>query len=425
MVRFARQLAASHSEQKMANEQDSKNTHKLEKDAPSFASIYHRPVGVYALAHSVGPLCKTATSQLNEHYLEPWQTTGGDAWPHWMSQIDRFRNALSVLLNTNSADICPQPSVSIAFSQWLAALAKRNKRKNSTKPPSPSSPKKVIMHKDAFASLGFAVKGLCETYHLELCLIDGSANDLSEWEAQLSQADAFACLLTHAHSNTGELSNIAQLSALAHAHNVWCGVDIAQSVGIIPIDITQWSVDCVVGSSVKWLSGGPGAAFLCLASEHAEELAPDHLAWFSHENPFEFDITHFAPAKGVTRFFGGTPSIAPFILAASAIEQHVSISTSVYREHNLMLMRHFLQELLQTSPQAIPAHYCDLLSKTPSRSSQNIACSGTLCLPLPANDTAQKLTQAGVKFDQREQLIRLSFSVINDVNDIEQVLSCL
>jgi len=34
-------------------------------------------------------------------------------------------------------------------------------------------------------------------------------------------------------------------------------VDVAQSAGVIPIDLRQWAADFVVDSCVKWLCGGP------------------------------------------------------------------------------------------------------------------------------------------------------------------------
>ena len=47
------------------------------------------------------------------------------------------------------------------------------------------------------------------------------------------------------------------------------------------------------------------------------------VGWFSHAQPFEFDIHNFEYAEGAARFSGGTPSIAPF---AGACASHALLS---------------------------------------------------------------------------------------------------
>lgn len=366
----------------------------------AFAEHYVRPQGVYALAHSVGPMCKASEKALHEQYLRPWQEVGGDAWPTWLSQIDAFTSALSQLLNAEQHCFCPQPSVSLGFSQWLAAAAKNRSDKLR---------KKVILHEEAFASLGFAIQGLCEIYQLQLQLVSFDVNDMQGWEQVLSQKDVFATLITHAFSNTGQLSKVDDIINIAQTHNVLSAVDIAQSVGIIPINIQQWQADCVVGSCVKWLSGGPGAAFLYIASEHIHALEPEHLAWFSHENPFEFNIRHFRPASSALRFWGGTPAIAPYCMAAAAIQTNLNIGIDRLRSHNMGLMHYFLEKY----EHALPKHY------------QQGQFSGSLCLPLTASQKIQaesNLSREQVKCDFRENTVRLSFCAINDFSDVEQVL---
>jgi selenocysteine lyase/cysteine desulfurase len=383
-------------------------------------TLYTRPEGIYALAHSVGPMCSAAKTALYRKFIQPWEAFGGDAWPVWLEQIKHFNAGLSCLLNADADDFCPQPSVSLAFSQWLAAISKMRDTKQLGA---------VVMHEDAFASLGFAVSGLSHTYNIELRLISSPANDIQAWEQALAQPDVFACVLTHAHSNTGELTDVARVLEIARQYKRLSAVDIAQSVGIIPIDLQTWHADCVVGSCVKWLSGGPGAAFLYIPAAKARNLNPDHLAWFSHENPFEFDIRHFTPADSVLRFWGGTPSIAPYVMAAAAIEQHNNYGTRLFRAHNLRLMQQFLLQY----PHHIPPHYQSLLSDNLAHDLDAELCSNTdyppahsatLCLPIPPRHSSKigrQLDAEKIKFDERNGTIRLSFSAVNRSDDIDVV----
>ena len=52
-------------------------------------------------------------------------------------------------------------------------------------------------------------------------------------------------------------------------------LDAYQSVGAVPLDVTALGVDFATGGSVKWLCGGPGAAWLYVRPDLAERLEPD------------------------------------------------------------------------------------------------------------------------------------------------------
>ncbi|QXP36821.1 aminotransferase class V-fold PLP-dependent enzyme [Shewanella algae] len=116
--------------------------------------------------------------------------------------------------------------------------------------------------------------------------------------------DVALAFITHAISETGQLQSVSEICALARSLGVMTVVDIAQSLGVIPIDLGQWQADAVLGSCVKWCCAGPGAAFLWLSDRLAQTLEPVDLGWFSHEAPFEFDIHDFRYAKGAKRFWG-------------------------------------------------------------------------------------------------------------------------
>ena len=44
-------------------------------------------------------------------------------------------------------------------------------------------------------------------------------------------------------------------------------------------------------------------------------LTPTDVGWFSHDDPFELDVHSFRYADNARRFWGGTPSVAPYVAA--------------------------------------------------------------------------------------------------------------
>jgi kynureninase len=93
-------------------------------------------------------------------------------------------------------------------------------------------------------------------------------------------------------------------------------LDAYQSAGTVPLDVVALGLDFCVGGSVKWLCGGPGAGWLYVRPDVAEELEPAFAGWQAHARPFAFE-PEMEPAPGVGRFLTGTPNV-PANYAASA-----------------------------------------------------------------------------------------------------------
>lgn len=357
---------------------------------------FNLPQGIYLLSHSVGCLPKQAEKQLAEGYLSSWKTSGGDAWPQWLEIIDGFCKELSRMLGGKAEDYCPQSNLSSGLTKYLMSLP-FNKNKN-----------KILMHASAFPSMGFVVQCL-KGFGYELKLIDQqhSPRDLTIWQEHLT-SDVAAALITHVHSNTGLLSPVGDIADLCREAGILTMVDVAQSAGIVPITIADWQADVVFGSCVKWLCGGPGAGFMWLNPRHMSELKPMDVGWFSHENPFEFDIEHFAYANSARRFWGGTPSVAPYALALGSIKQLNQTGVDVIYQHN--------RQLLGTVLSAAQPWLKNTLSLP--------QLGGTLCMEFDKRVTdnlERKLDQLGAYFDRRGNTLRLSFHIYNTEQEAKQV----
>jgi selenocysteine lyase/cysteine desulfurase len=128
-------------------------------------------------------------------------------------------------------------------------------------------------------------------------------------------------------------------------------------------------------------------------------LTPPNVGWFSHEAPFAFRSGfHYAP--DARRFWGGTPSVAPYALATEGLRLISDIGGAAIRAHNRRLIARL----------DVPFD--------PDRTG------GTLCLKLK-DEATQRLHSAGVRFDQRDGLSRLSFHIWNTDKDADRVAAAL
>lgn len=364
----------------------------------SHANLFYVPENPYFLSHSVGCLPKSSEQFLADNLMMPWKTSGGDAWGNWLGVVDGFCLALSKLLGGQASEYCPQTNLSSGFSKFLQALPKPDPKRN-----------RIVMDADAFPSMGFVVKGL-ESLGFKLVLLEHqvSQSQLQTWQDNLDES-VLCALITHVHSNTGRVSDVTSITELCSQQGIYSAVDIAQSAGILAIDLTKWNADIVLGSCVKWLCGGPGAGYIWVNPKLINSLVPVDVGWFSHQNPFEWDIRHFECADSAKRFWGGTPSVAPYALALNGINTILDVGVAKVFEHNRVLAKPVVQAFQPV-----------LL--TPINMSQT---GGTLCLHLDdhsLNTLQQKLDGQACHYDTRGNTVRLSFHIYNSQRDVDVLL---
>jgi kynureninase len=362
------------------------------------AAQFHVPhPGIYALTHSVGCLPLRCATALERHYLEPWRSEGGDAWPSWLAAVEEFRQGLATILGGSAADYCPQTNLSSGLAKLLPAL--------------PRSGRGVLLAaEDSFPSLVF-VLDQARRIGLTTRLIPASEDPgkLSTWERALT-ADVAVVLVTHVHSNTGRVAPIGDVADLCRSRGAFCIVDVAQSAGIMSLDVARVAADAVLGSCVKWLCGGPGAGFLWVNPGLLAQLEPSDVGWFSHEDPFEFDVHSFRYSADARRFWGGTPSVAPYVIAADSLREMADFGVDALRSHNVRLMEAFRS--------ALPARWQAAIDLD--------RIGGTLCIDL-GNDLTRimhTLRANAVRLDSRGSVARISFHIYNTVAEAVHVAGC-
>jgi kynureninase len=121
-------------------------------------------------------------------------------------------------------------------------------------------------------------------------------------------------------------------------------LDVYQSAGIVPLDLSSLGVDAAVGGCLKWLCGGPGNAFLYVRPDLIPELEPALTGWQAHRAPFEFALgpNSFSDA-GAVRFLTGTPNIPAHRAAEAGIEILARAGVERVRAHNVALTERILE----------------------------------------------------------------------------------
>ena len=358
---------------------------------------FHVPgSGPYLLTHSVGCLPHVARDALDANFIRPWTERGGNAWPEWLQQVDGFRSALAQLFGGAPAEYCPQSNLSSALAKLLLAL-----------PPSAAGKRTVLAAEDSFPSLGFVLRQVeRHGYTTRFMPRAQSPDDIRSWSDALTP-DVRVALVTQVHSNTGRVAPVAEIARLCSERDILCIADVAQSAGILPTNFPALGADAVLGSCIKWLCGGPGAGYLWIRPDLIARLEPVDVGWFSHDDPFEMDIHSFRYAQDARRFWGGTPSVAPFVVAAASLRHIRELGIDSIHAHNRRLVQVFRDALAPSWRERLPSW----------------PTGGTLCVPLAQEFVAvtRALNALGAQFDSRGDVIRISFHACNTEDDALQV----
>ena len=354
----------------------------------------------YLLSHSVGRPLKEAEKFFNNQFFNPWTSSLNEPWDNWLQSIDEFNQELSKLFNAKVSEFCPQVNLSSGLTKILMSL-----------PDTQKNIKVILMSEVDFPGMGFTLKkSLPENSEIRFIPSSEDVTDFQVWKKYLTN-DIDIIFISHAYSNTGQLSPVSEVLNHTRSHNIISILDIAQSAGIVPINLGMLQPDFMIGSCVKWLCGGPGAAFLWVNSERLPFCNPRDVGWFSHENPFEFDIHDFRYRDTALKFWGGTPSISPYITATYSLKFFNNLGISQVRKHN--------QKLIKLVEKSFNDEFV-----SPRIEAKR---GGTMILNFNNHQekVLKSLSENRISVDLRSQGIRISPHIYSDDDDMRQLIDVI
>ena len=134
--------------------------------------------------------------------------------------------------------------------------------------------KALIVNNGAYSARAVEV---CEYYgmsHINLSLpIDQPVDVAAVEQALADNPDVKLVYTTHHETGTGVLNPIAEIGAVAHAHDAAFVVDTTSSLAMVPIDIAACNVDACMASAQKGIQGMTGLSFIIARKELVEASA--------------------------------------------------------------------------------------------------------------------------------------------------------
>jgi kynureninase len=270
----------------------------------------------YLINHSLGAMPAEAARRL-ELFAHEWATRGARAWGEgWWESPIRVGDLIGSIIGAPPGSTVMHQNVTVAEAIVLSCF--------DAKPPR----NRIVFEAGLFPSVRY-VQQAWSRFGAEVVVCKDA-------EAVLEAIDERTLLVpvSHVLYKTAEIQPIQRIVERAHAVGAHVCLDAYQSAGAVPLDVTELGIAFCVGGSVKWLCGGPGAGWLYVRPDLAEELEPAFAGWQGHARPFAFE-EEMQPAAGAARFLTGTPVVAANYAASAGYEIIREIGIDRIRENSM------------------------------------------------------------------------------------------
>ena len=307
--------------------------------------------------------------------LDEWRH-GRTSWEGWGETTEVARASFAGLVGADVSDIAVGSVVS-QFVGLVAASLPAGSRVLAPEIEFGSNLFPYQMHEERGVAL--------ETVPLEKLMdrIDGSVDVVA---------------LSVVQSATGEVTDLAEVAARAHAAGALLAVDATQGVGWLPVDVAH--VDVLACAGYKWLMSPRGTAFCYVSPAVRDRLPALAAGWYAGA---DVHSSYYGPRLDIApdaRRFDLSPAWHCWVALAPALDVIEQVGIEAINGHNVRLANRFRAGL------GMPARDSAIVSAT-------------------VPDAEQKLERAGIRAASRAGSLRVSFHLYSTEADVDAALEAL
>ncbi|HTF56772.1 MAG TPA: aminotransferase class V-fold PLP-dependent enzyme [Planctomycetota bacterium] len=262
------------------------------------------------ISHSLGAMPQKAVDALEE-FTRRWAGESIEAWHEWLPMVSKAGDEIGALIGAPPGTVTMHQNVST----WMGIIASCLDF--------PSTRNRVLSTDMNFPSVHYVWKEH-ERLGAKLDLVtsdDRITIDTQKFIEAIDERTAVV-IIELVLFRSGYLQDAKAIIRAAHEKGALAVVDAYQAVGTVPVDVVDLGADFFTGGSVKWLCGGPGAAYCYIRKDLLTKFEPRLCGWFSHEEPFAFELDRIRYRKDAMRYMGGTPSV-PALYSSAPGREHV------------------------------------------------------------------------------------------------------
>jgi kynureninase len=265
--------------------------------------------GVHLISHSLGAMPRAARERA-KRFLDEWEDDSINAWNTWLPEVRALGDVIADVVGVDRGTIVILPNVSIVQAVVASCFRFEGAQR-----------KRVVYDELNFSTVHYVWQGQARR-GADVHVVKGHDGIHAPTEELLAAIDERTLLVPISHVLFRSSGMYDARRVIDRAHGVGAKVllDCYQSAGTVPLALKDWGCDMACGGSVKWACGGPGAAWLYVDPKLLPALEPMATGWFSHQEPFAFDMGPMRYADDPWRMIGGTPPVPAIYTARTGWE---------------------------------------------------------------------------------------------------------
>jgi kynureninase len=280
---------------------------------------------VHFISHSLGCVPAQAKDDLAE-FFELWRTKSITAWSDWLPEVDRSAARIEKIISAPQGTVTMNQNVSSIMAVIASCFDYTSERN------------KIVFEAMQFPTVSYV-------WHAEQrrgakCVLVPSLDKITiDADAMCAAIDehTLAVPISHVVFSSAYIQDVKKICARAKEVGAHVILDCYQSIGTLPLDVVELGVAFACGGSVKYMCGGPGAAWLYVRKDLIEQFAPRVTGWFGNEAPFAFSMPDQSYADNIWRYMGGTPAVAALYQARAGQTLIGEIGARRIRDKSLVM----------------------------------------------------------------------------------------
>jgi len=279
---------------------------------------------IYLCGNSLG-LQPRAAKEFVDREMEDWARFGVEGHFHarspWMPYHELLTQQTATIVGAQPSEVVVMNTLTVNLHLMMVSFYR----------PTPGR-HKILMEAHAFPSDIYAAQSQIRfhgydpaTALLEIKPREGESfirtSDIEELLER--EGDSIALVLIGGvNYYSGQVFEMARITAAARAHGCLVGFDLAHGVGNIVLELHDWDVDFAVWCSYKYLNGGPGCSAGCFVHErHATADVPRFAGWWGQNKETRFLMEpSFEPIAGAEGWQLSNPPILAMAALRASLE---------------------------------------------------------------------------------------------------------
>lgn len=379
---------------------------------------------IYLVGNSLGLQPKT-TRKFIDAELQDWANLGIEghlkARKPWLYYHKFSKKSLGKILGAKPSEVVAMNTLTVNLHLLMVSFYRPSKTRF-----------KIIMEAGAFSSDQYAVESQVRLHGLSpaetIVELKPEPGEFVLRTEKIIQAikehgDTIALvLMPGVQYYTGQVFDIAKITAAGHAVGAYVGLDLAHAAGNVPVNLHKNEVDFAVWCSYKYLNSGPGGIAGAFVHEKHHQTEFLRLAgWWGHQENIRFKMEKgFIPMGGVDSW---QLSNVPVLQGAShlaALEIFEEVGINALRKKSIQLTGYLIYLLKNVS--GASAYRIITPEKAADR-----GCQVSIYFPENGPEIFKKITALGIAADWREPgVIRVAPTPLyNSFLDIYKFVSIL